>query len=1135
MEDIYEKAVITAEKWQKTIENSRLSKEKKFHVMMKAMLKKENNKSFLIELLDQSFRSNDSARVAKQVDYLFKKYSEHDFFPRLQAIGLFIFKHFGLYIPWISIPLFTYALREEVDSVVLKSEDPFLIGHIEKRAKELTTVNVNFIGESVLGEEEAQRRIDDYLKAIRSDKIHYVSIKVSTIYSQITPLSFDASLAELVKRLNTLYTACLEQSPHTFINLDMEAYGDLDLSVAAFKETLNLPHLEELKAGIVLQSYLPDAFEILKGITQWAKERVMRGGSPIKVRLVKGANAQMEAFEARERGWNDVVFSSKAETDANFKKMMLFMLDAENTPYVHAGIASHNLFDQALAFEIAKHNGVKAYYSAEMLEGMSEAAYKTLKAEGIETILYAPVSSKEDFNSAIAYLVRRFDENSTEENFMRHSFHLKAGSKVWEELKENFLASVDLVHNLDLNPRRNQDREIAPVKTDLMQENYHSEADTDFSLHTNRMWAEQIVKKWSTIQEAGGYHVTCIIAGEVMTAKEVVKVMDFSQIEQKKELGSFAKPDKSQLQRALEVCKEDSLKYNKETINQRQKLLHETAHIVKQRRGDLIGLAAAECGKSFSETDVEISEAVDFLEFYSFTVAKLSEIEGLEMSAKGVALVITPWNFPIAIAVGGIAASLATGNSVLFKPASSSALVGYMLCQCFWDAGVSQESLQFIPASPSLISEVIISSSLLDFVIFTGSEKSAYKILQTNPKIHLSAETGGKNSTIVTAMADRDQAVKHILHSAFSNSGQKCSATSLLILEAELYDDENFKKILKDAIESLHVGSIWDVDNRLGPLIKEPTGNLQEALTHIEPHESWLIAPEFVDENPYILRPSLRWGTKEGDFCHTHELFGPVLSVLRADNLEHAVSIANSTGYGLTSGLESLDEREQTYFTENMQAGNLYINRPTTGAIVMRQPFGGLKKSSYGRGLKAGGLSYVSQFMQYEYTGKKDLHKDFSDTYEAYFSKERDYFHILGESNVERFLALKNLLLIVSADDTRESIEAYIYAAELSGVELTLGYFSEIKVIKELDNNCCAEIKYLTQETFLEDASHYSRIRMFDAKNLEDSSKELCAKEHIYIDCEPFVPVARIEMLYFFHEQSISNAYHRYGNITKKV
>lgn len=1133
MNNIYEKAVKRAKKWQKKIEVGRLAKERRFHSMMQAMLKDSKNKTFLIKLLDQSFRSNDSKRVAKQLNHIFYKYPQYNFFPWLKAIGLRLFRYIGLYFPWIAIPVFTHTLREELKDVVLKSEEPFLVDHMESRKKELTTVNVNFIGESVLGEKEAQKRIKGYIKAIESEDIHYISIKVSTIYSQITPIAFEQALKELVSRLTTLYTACLEQTPHTFINLDMENYSDLDLSVAAFKETLSLPHLEELKAGIVLQSYLPDSFEILKDLTAWAKERVLEGGSPIKVRLVKGANAEMEAFESTSHGWENVLLDTKEQTDANFKKMMLYMLDAQNAPYVEVGIASHNLFDQALAYEVALANETRAYYTAEMLEGMSEAAYKTLKDEDIECILYAPVSSKEDFNSAIAYLVRRFDENTAEDNFMRHSFGLQADSKDWNMLEKGFLDAAKLIDTLTTQPKRQQDRNQPPVQPSLMKEKFISEADTDFSLHQNRVWAQKIITKWSSIDKAGGYHARPIIAGKAISEGEKVTVFDKSQFHEKIEVGSYVKSGKNDLEVALACAVEDSAGWRSLSYEKRQEVLHQTAQLVRERRDDLIGLAAAECGKTISESDVEVSEAVDFLEFYPFSVAKLREIEGLDMSPKGVSLVITPWNFPIAIAVGGIAAALATGNTVLFKPASASTLVGHMICQCFWDAGVSQESLQFIPSSPALISDTLLASDAIDFVIFTGGEESAYKILQAQPTLSLSAETGGKNATIVTAMADRDQAIKNVLHSAFSNSGQKCSASSLLILEAELFDDEGFIQTLKDAVASLYVGSAWKSSNRLGPLVNKPGGYLKEALENLSENEQWLIAPKFVDDNPYLLKPSVRIGTVEGDFCHDHELFGPVLSIMRANDFYHAVDIANSTGYGLTSGLESLDEREQAYFTQNMEAGNLYINRSTTGAIVMRQPFGGLKKSSFGRGLKAGGLSYVTQFMNYK-GESKDYSEDMNYWYENYFSKELDYFKLLGEHNIQKFLPVKNLLLMVGVDDEMAHVEAYIKASQLSKVELTLGFFDEGKTIKGLKDRCNTKIKHYHKEDFLQEAGTYSRIRVFNVDVIDKDTLSLCAEKKIYLNSGPFVPSGRIEMLYFFHEQTVSNAYHRYGNINSE-
>ena len=252
----------------------------------------------------------------------------------------------------------------------------------------------------------------------------------------------------------------------------------------------------------------------------------------------------------------------------------------------------------------------------------------------------------------------------------------------------------------------------------------------------------------------------------------------------------------------------------------------------------------------------------------------------------------------------------------------------------------------------------------VDAVILTGGTATALQMLALRPDLFIAAETGGKNATIVTAMADRDQAVKNVIHSAFGHSGQKCSATSLLILEKELYDDTHFKNVLVDAAASLPVGSAWDFSNRMGPLIHPPAGVLARAISDPEQGETWALKPRQIGDNPNLWTPGIKYGVQPGSFTHTTELFGPVLGVMRAEDLRHAVSLANATGYGLTAGLESLDDREIAVWKDTIQAGNLYINRSTTGAVTLRQPFGGMKKSAIGPGIKTGGPNYVCQFVQ---------------------------------------------------------------------------------------------------------------------------------------------------------------------------
>jgi RHH-type proline utilization regulon transcriptional repressor/proline dehydrogenase/delta 1-pyrroline-5-carboxylate dehydrogenase len=375
----------------------------------------------------------------------------------------------------------------------------------------------------------------------------------------------------------------------------------------------------------------------------------------------------------------------------------------------------------------------------------------------------------------------------------------------------------------------------------------------------------------------------------------------------------------------------------------------------------------AEGGKLFTESDPEVSEAIDFCRFYAEAARFFYELPDVQASAAGVAVVVSPWNFPLAIPCGGVAAALAAGNTVILKPASDTVLIAYELCQAFWRAGVPKAALQFAPCSGGTVGQRLVTHDDVDVVVLTGGTSTAAEMLAAQPIMKLFAETGGKNATIVTALSDRDQAIKNVLHSAFTHSGQKCSATSLLILESEVYHDAKFRAALCDAVESLRVGSAWDLSTKIGPLIRPPRGALETGLKELEPGEEWAVMPRInVGDNPNLVSPGVKWGVQRDNFTHMTELFGPVLGVMEARDLDEAIELVNATGYGLTSGLESLDDREHERWRERVRAGNLYINRPTTGAIVLRQPFGGMGKSSVGPGIKAGGPNYVVPLMRFE-------------------------------------------------------------------------------------------------------------------------------------------------------------------------
>ncbi|MDA7817312.1 bifunctional proline dehydrogenase/L-glutamate gamma-semialdehyde dehydrogenase [Sulfurimonas sp.] len=1138
-DEIFNQAKDLATEWQAHIDTNREKSEAEFHEIMQRMLKDPVNKVFLIELLDQSFRSNNPKRIADQLEYIFAKYSNTSFFTDFEKLLVVLFRNLGIYMSNISVPLFIKYLRNDISDIVIHGEESKLNKHLKSRSSQKTRVNINIIGEAVLGEEEAKERVHKYIESLKNPNIDYVSIKVSTIFSQINPLAHEWSVNKIAQRLEKIYEAAM---PDKFINLDMEEYKDVNLTLDVFMKTLSLPKFKSLHAGIVLQAYVPDTLEHLKRLSAWAKQRVQDGGAPIKVRLVKGANQEMEMTEASLRGWPCVTYMDKAETDANYKVLMDYIISPEVTPYVHVGIASHNLFDHALGYLLAKKNGVTEYYSAEMLEGMSETAYKLLKKEGLEVILYAPTATGKTFTNAIAYLVRRFDENTAEQNFLRHSFGLNVESDAWKTLLKSYDDALLTIPNLHLEPYRTQDRNIELVHTKIDVDTYEfeNESDTDFSLPKNHIWAQGIADKYKNISKEGGVTACSVIGSLEVKSDKYTEIIDKSQYHEKVVVGGYYSASKEDLQKAVKVAKEDPDGWSALSSKERQKILMNVANNFQDARADLIGIAAAEVGKVFSETDVEVSEAIDFLNFYPYSVRKFEDLKGLHVKEKGVGLVVSPWNFPIAIPVGGIAAALAAGNTVILKPSSDAILCGQMLCQCFWDAGVSKNTLQFVVTSGALAGEHLIPNEDIDFVIFTGGEDTAYDMIKIRPDINLIAETGGKDATIVTALADRDQAVKNVVASAFNNSGQKCSATSLLVLEKELYDDEEFKTMLIDTASSLEVGSVWDFQNRIGTLVNKPRGKLLKSLDYLDDGEEWAIKPSYADDNPYMLKPSIRYGTKKGDFCHMNELFGPVLSVIRADDLEDAIDIVNSTGYGLTSGIESLDSREQEIFKEKLLAGNLYMNRSTTGAIVLRQPFGGMGKSSIGSGKKAGGFNYVSQFMDLSFDGDMEEHKsshpyidrvrillddnsfptlkNFAYWLEKEFLSEHDYTNIRGESNVFRYLHVESVLFRFTKNNSKAEMISSIAAAKMAGVKVHVSVPSESS-----ENLSWLENK---KDIFLDE---YDDFVIEDNDSLEESIKKVQRVRDL--DKEPFIAHARVEMMHYFVEQSISNSYHRYGNL----
>jgi RHH-type proline utilization regulon transcriptional repressor/proline dehydrogenase/delta 1-pyrroline-5-carboxylate dehydrogenase len=492
---------------------------------------------------------------------------------------------------------------------------------------------------------------------------------------------------------------------------------------------------------------------------------------------------------------------------------------------------------------------------------------------------------------------------------------------------------------------------------------------------------------------------------------------------------------------------------------------------------------------------------------------------------KGVVLVASPWNFSCSIPVGGVSAALAAGNGVLFKPAPEAVQMGRLVAEVLWEGGISRNLLQFIVCDDEPVGSKIIQDERVNAVILTGATATARHFLHLRPNPELFAETGGKNAIIVTRMADRDLAVREVVQSAFGYSGQKCSACSLLICEAEVYDDPQFRRQLLDAASSLAVGSARDLKTRVGPLIRAPGEALLRGLTTLDADEEWLLKPVQDAQEPNLWSPGIKLHVKPGSFMHQTELFGPVLAVMRARDLEEAIAFANGTPYGLTSGLFSLDEREQQLWVSKIDAGNLYINRGITGAVVRRQPFGGVKESSFGPGAKAGGPNYLMQLMTPfgEYNGTS-----YTQAWEEEFSKRHDPSLLIGQDNFF-FYRPREVWLRFQRQDRPSDIAQVCAAASLCGAKLTVSVDPE--ELARFEQPSMSGVTWVVEdeETFLSACGNGRRVRFVSAQPLQILSRLVSQGAHVS-QC-PVSGCGRVELLHYLHEVSLSIDYHRYGNL----
>jgi RHH-type proline utilization regulon transcriptional repressor/proline dehydrogenase/delta 1-pyrroline-5-carboxylate dehydrogenase len=844
---------------------------------------------------------------------------------------------------------------------------------IEGLRQQTQCFTIDLLGEAVVTETEAEAYLAQYLDLItqlttaaerwsavpqidHADGIDLptvqVSVKLTAFYSQFDPLDPDGSQAKVAEKIRTLlrHAGRLGAAVH----FDMEQYRYKATTLSILKQLLMEPEFcDRPDIGLTLQAYLRDSYQDLQDLITWVKQR----GCPVIVRLVKGAYWDQETIIARQNHWPTPVYNHKSSTDANFERMTRLLL--EHHEFLGAAIGSHNIRSQSYAIALAHSLGVPRHrIEHQMLYGMADSLAKALAKQGHRVRVYCPYGP---LIPGMAYLIRRLLENTANSSFLRQSLENRPADALLAEPQWG-LGDAD---GSPVPPTP-----IAQPSSTLIRLN--PSPDSDYAQTAAR---EAAIAALADVRGQLGKSYRPLINGEWVNTLESLPSLNPSNPTEV--IGAMGQITLAQGDEAIAAAKTAFQTWRRTPVSERVAILRRAADLLEARRHLLNAWMVFEAGKPLRQADAEVSEAVDFCRYYAAEMERLDQEMIYDVAGesdryfyrpKGIVLVVSPWNFPLAIPTGMTVAALVTGNCAMLKPAATTAVIAAKLSEILVEAGIPKGVFQYLPGSGSTVGNHLVKHPDTHMIVFTGSQAVGCQIYADAAIVqpgqqHLKrvvAEMGGKNTIIVDESADLDQAVQGVVYSAFGYSGQKCSACSRVVVLAPIYD--TFVARLIEATQSLNVGEAIAPGTQVGPVIDAAAQTRIKEIIAKGKTEATLALECPAPETGYFVGPTIFTEVDPEAMIAQEEIFGPVLSVLKATDFDRAVAITNNTRYALTGGLYSRTPSHIEQAQLEIEVGNLYINRSITGAIVARQPFGGFKLS--GVGSKAGGPDYLLQFLE---------------------------------------------------------------------------------------------------------------------------------------------------------------------------
>ena len=879
-------------------------------------------------------------------------------------------------VPWVSGQLLRWNVSGMARQFIAGRNPKDVMKMLRKRRSQGIGFTVDLLGEAVVSEQEANEYASRCLELLehlgretrgwtdplgKNTELFPVvnlSVKISALYSQMNPADPADAIIHLAPKLRPILRRARDLG--AFVNFDMEGYAHKNATLELFRtlftetEFRDWPHV-----GIVIQAYLRDAENDLLDLLDWGRAR----GTRFAVRLVKGAYWDFEKIKSRQNGWACPVFLQKPESDLNFELLTQILLGNEST--VTAAFGSHNVRSIAHAQALAEQLGIdRSRFEFQLLYGMAGPVKRALVEMGYRVREYCPVG---ELLPGMSYLVRRLLENTSNEGFLRAKFSENVSE---DELLRN---PADLISQ---GPNGARDVEVSSDGASLdtpAGDTYENAPLVNFVYEQNQ---DRMREALARVRPQLGQKYPLVINGEkVWTEKTIASINPTSPEDV---VGHVAEAGIPEAERAVKAARDAFEKWSRTSFETRCRLLERAADIMHRRRFELSALEVFEVGKAWAEADGDIREAMDFCRFYAhqmrligrprLTQHVLGEESYQHYWPRGVALIIAPWNFPMAILCGMTTAALVTGNTVIMKPAEQSAVIGAMLMEIFEEAGVPPGVLNYLPGKGSVMGAHLVDHKDVDLIAFTGSREVGLRIWESAGKTRegqrelkrVICEMGGKNAVIIDADADLDEAIVDTIYSAFGYQGQKCSACSRLIILEEIYP-RAIERLL-NAAASLRVGNPEEPGIMVGPVIDGTAYKRILEYIDIGKNESRLAFQRAdVPQKGFFIPPTIFTNVSPKTRIACEEIFGPVLSVMKARDLDEAFEIANSTEFALTAGFFSRSPANIERAKAEIVAGNVYINRSCTGAVVGRHPFGGFKMS--GGGTKAGGADYLLQFV----------------------------------------------------------------------------------------------------------------------------------------------------------------------------